>query len=154
MLKNLRELKLWDRGSSKKIQARDETPPATKDTIGGLPEIRVQVDEPSNFNISVYDPVTPLSCTTCDPLTACTGQPVMKTNLFRSAEEGCASCSLFWKASSQVPDVDQFDFVSTWSGNGGIFGLCLGKDGIEWEKVVILASNGGKLHLDSQAFRL
>jgi hypothetical protein len=112
-----------------------------------LPEIRVQVEESSNF----YNFVAPPPCVVCDPLTACAERAVPAEALFRSADNGCSICSLFRKVCMQAGNIDSFDYVSTWSGSRGGFGVYLIEKYVEDGKevagqtlaVMALASDGG-----------
>jgi hypothetical protein len=151
MLKKLKQLtpKLGKSASTNGIQTQSELfQPPLGPNRNELPEIRVQVEEPSNF----YEPVAPQPCMTCGPLTACTEQPVPKEALLSSANNGCSICSLLWTACIQVQNIDRFDYISTWSSIRSIFGVYLIKKCVEDENevagrtvtVMVLASNGGK----------
>lgn len=48
-----------------------------------------------------------------------------------ATENNCSICSLFLEACLKIVDLENFDHVSAWTGRGGLFGLCLGKDGLE-----------------------
>jgi hypothetical protein len=147
MLKKLKRLTVGKSASTDGIQAQLFSPPRGP-ALGELPEIRVQVEESSNF----YNPVAPQPCMTCGPLTACTEQPVPKEDLFRSADNGCSICYLLSEACTQVDDIDRVDYVSTWSSSGGVFGIYLTKKSLEDGDeeagrpvtVMVLASDGGK----------
>jgi hypothetical protein len=92
-------------------------------------------------------------CLTCAPLTSSRQAPVHKSKLKMSAEKGCSICQFFWSACIMSTDVSTFDDVVAWSGNYGVFGLCMEKnefdddlldgDSLPSKTVVMLAANGG-----------
>ncbi|RDL31806.1 uncharacterized protein BP5553_09208 [Venustampulla echinocandica] len=147
MFKKLKRLAPRKPASTNGIQTQGELcPPPSDPALGEIPEIRVQVEELSNF----YDPVTPRPCMTCGPLTTCTEQPVPIEALFRSFDNGCSICSLFWKVYIQAGNLGPVHYVSTWSGNKGAFGVYLIKKRVEdgnevageTVAVVVLAADG------------
>jgi len=117
----LKRLMLAEPGSK-----QDSTyPPPPNQPLPELPEIRIQVETSSNIDESV----TPEICITCGPLQACAELPVRKADLLRSTKNGCSICSLFWEVCEQTAGIDSVDYLSTWTGRGGVFNLSLSKDG-------------------------
>ena len=153
MLSRLMRVMLREPAPPDIIPARNVfLPPPSHHSSEALPEVRLQVEEAS----SSHHPLTPQKCMTCSPLEMCTEQPVRKTDL----KNNCSICSLFLEACLKIVNLEHFDHVSAWTGRGGVFGLCLGKDGLgnndgrdggatRSEVNLFLASDGGAFSLVS-----
>ncbi|KAL2066150.1 hypothetical protein VTL71DRAFT_2221 [Oculimacula yallundae] len=116
MLKNWKRLALGRRASTK-----EPIPSEFTDQSPGQVQTHTHVEAAATTSVTE----TVISCETCGPLTTSSEEPVLTKVIFKSADAGCSICLLFSKVCLSNEDQSSIDYVSSWSGSKGVFGVYL-----------------------------
>ena len=92
-----------------------------------------------------------MECPICLPLTDNSEKPVRKVDLCNSANNGCSTCSLLWRACKLAGDISSVDHAISWA-KGSLYGISLETDDPEvranaepWTPIIFLAADGGRV---------